>query len=776
MTKNKVCALLASSFTLLLILIIGLGWIGRNEIGSFQHSVQTEQESHWLKLRAAQSAVQLSSLNSRITMSIFMTEDPSKRLELFAERAENTGSISALVKSLERDTETAEERHLLEAVKAARKPYVDTYLKALDLLLNKNRPVEARHLMDGPVQTALTEYHARWSKFLDYEGEGLGETIVDSDRAASRSMSLIRLMTLTAGLMAVAIAFFTMRRMRRQTTLREEAESSLLKLNASLEKRIEERTRELAVALNDAQSAVKAKGDFLACMSHEIRTPLNAVIGMTGLLLDTPLNAQQSEFAQNIHMGGEVLLSVINDVLDFSKLEAGKVELEKNDFDLVALLEECGQLFAAPAQKKGLELAVYTGLHTPTALRGDAPRLRQVLINFLSNALKFTEQGEIVLRAIQQNETADGATIRFEVRDSGIGIPLETQARLFQAFTQADASTTRRYGGTGLGLAISRRIIELMGGRIGVTNAPTRGSIFWVTVPLAKQRTPTPPLRTAAPVLPQKTLVVDDNRTNREIVLHQLRAWGVSCDEADGAKTALSALMREAAAGKPYGLVLMDMQMPDTDGLALTKQIKSTPGLGPVSVILMSSIGSLDATAAAAAGLSGWLTKPVRQSVLFNAVMSAFSKEAAPAVAAPIEPAAEPAHRSERILVVEDVEINRTVAVLQLKKLGYESDAVENGLAALRALKARAYSLILMDCHMPELDGFEASARIREMGGRFRDIPIIALTADALSGDREKCLSAGMNDYITKPTNVDKLKEALTRWLAGKPSGSGSAK
>jgi CheY-like chemotaxis protein len=394
-------------------------------------------------------------------------------------------------------------------------------------------------------------------------------------------------------------------------------------------------------------------------------------------------------------------------------------------------------------------------------------------MNLLGNAMKFTQKGEVVVRALQQNETAEGATIRFEIQDSGIGIPLELQPRLFQAFTQADASTTRRFGGTGLGLAISRRIIELMGGRIGVESAPVQGSIFWFSVPLEKQRTPAAPRRYPVSVRLQRTLVVDDNKTNREIVLHQLRGWGVVCDEADGAEAALAALRKEAAAGSPYGLILMDMEMPGTDGLSLAKTIKADPVLTGVPVVLMTSLGALDRAAAQAAGLDGWLTKPVRQSVLFDAVMHAFVKDASGAVAPASEsaPAGARGRREERILVVEDFSFNRLIATHQLLKIGYESDAVPDGLAALRALKAGNYALILMDCHMPEMDGFEASARIRAMPGRVRNIPIVAMTADALSGDREKCLSAGMNDYISKPVDVRELERVLARWLpAGTPA------
>jgi len=394
-------------------------------------------------------------------------------------------------------------------------------------------------------------------------------------------------------------------------------------------------------------------------------------------------------------------------------------------------------------------------------------------MNLLGNAIKFTQKGDVVLRAVQQNETAEGATIRFEVQDSGVGIPLEIQPRLFQAFTQADASTTRRFGGTGLGLAISRKIVEIMGGRIGVESAPGQGSVFWFAVPLEKQKDPVSAQSPFRNVPVRRTLVVDDNRTNREILLHQLSAWGVRCDVVDGAEAAMAALLREAAEGDPYMLVLSDMQMPRMDGLDLMKAVKASPALAGVRLVLMTSLGAVDQATTDASGLDACLTKPVRRSVLYDAVMRSFAKLEPGAVLPQTAPPAAKlvsARKPGRILIAEDVAVNRTLALYQLRKIGYEADAVANGLEALRSLKTVPYDLLLLDCHMPEMDGFEVSARLRAMSGRLKDLPIVAMTADALSGDRERCLSAGMNDYVAKPVDIGELEKVLARWMPSRSS------
>ena len=562
---------------------------------------------------------------------------------------------------------------------------------------------------------------------------------------------------------------FILRPMTSEMSAREGAELRLREVNAGLERRVAERTHELEVALKAAEAAATAKSQFLACMSHELRTPLNAVIGMTQLLLDTPLSEQQTEFARMSNMGGETLLTLINDILDYSKLEAGKMELEFSSLDLLRTTEDCAKLVAVKAHEKGLEIAVRLGPSTPWALRGDDGRLRQVLMNLLNNAIKFTPSGEVVLSAYKTGGTAKTATIRFEVRDTGIGVSPEVQPRLFQAFTQADASTTRRHGGSGLGLAISRWIVEMMGGRIGLESSPGKGSTFWCEIPFELSEGAEADKLVGADLASLKILVVDDNATNREILKHRLDIWGLrSRSEGDG-PAGLAELERAAAAGQAYGLVFIDMQMPGMDGLELARAIRANAALSHVPLILMTSMNRVGLSQEARhAGVESCLTKPVRQSALFDAIVNAVSKNV-PVLgkAAASDPAAAAARkaRKERVLVVEDIRVNQMVASHMLKRLGYESDVVGNGIEALRALGGARYALILMDSHMPEMDGFAATAAIRGMGGRFRDIPIVALTADALAGDREKCMEAGMNDYLSKPISIEALERVLSHWL-----------
>lgn len=558
---------------------------------------------------------------------------------------------------------------------------------------------------------------------------------------------------------------FILRPMTSEMAAREAAESRLKEANAGLEARVAERTRELEVALKAAEAAATAKSQFLACMSHELRTPLNAVIGMTQLLLDTPLSAQQMEFARMSNMGGQTLLTLINDILDFSKLEAGKMDLEFADFDLLRTVEDCAKLEAVKAHEKGLEIAVSIGPDVPRALRGDDGRLRQVLINLLNNAIKFTSSGEVVVSAHKTAGTEKTVTLRFEVKDTGIGVPAEVQTRLFQAFTQADASTTRRYGGTGLGLAISRWIVELMGGRIGLLSSPGEGTTFWFEIPLELGDGSQMDRIVGADLASLRILVVDDNATNREIMKHRLEVWGLRCRcEVDGPR-ALTELLRAAAAGQAYGLALIDMQMPDMDGLELARAIRANDSLSGARLILMTSMDRAGLSQdARTAGVEFCLTKPVRQSALFDAIVSSVSKNApVPLKAAAADSAA--IVGKGRVLVAEDNHINQMVASYMLKKLGYQSNLVGNGIEAVKALESTPYALILMDSHMPEMDGFAATAAIRAMGGKFKDVPIIALTADAMTGDREKCIAAGMSDYLSKPVSLEALKGILEHWL-----------
>jgi signal transduction histidine kinase/DNA-binding response OmpR family regulator/flagellar basal body-associated protein FliL len=770
-------------------ILVSIAWLGSARLARLHDSAQRAYEDQWAQAQLSQQARLLSNLNNRITLQIFLMEDKKAIEALRQERAENTNKITRLLSQIEaHGIKPGRERELMDRVQATRWPYVNSYVRALHLLVDEGKRKEATEILARETVPLIHIYHQAYQDFTDFQMQQANDALAQMNAAYVRAEQLYQLQIIVGSALALGIALFSIWRLGGEMGLRETAESELAQLNTGLEQKVQLRTEELAKANRElsqevedrkaaeeaarkakeaAEAAHTAKGAFLANMSHEIRTPMNGVMGALDLLLDTELDTEQLEYLTLAKGSAESLLTLLNDILDFSKIEAGKLDIEAIGFKLRDSLGDAIQLLSLKAQERGLELMYEVDPAVPDALVGDPGRLRQILLNLVGNAIKFTERGEVVVTVELASKSNEHAELHFTVSDTGVGIAKEKQEAIFAAFSQGDTSTTRRYGGTGLGLTISARLLELMRGRIWVESEPGRGSRFHFIVRFDVQQAAPEQVAPGAepPLRETRVLIVDDNATNRSVLLRMLKNWGVAASAVESGKSALSRMEEACKAGRPFQLVLLDAQMPEMDGFTLARNIMADSRWQSVTLVMLTSAGERgDAARCRELGISAYLHKPVKQSDLYFTLVKALGSTKPAGVHGEVitRHTRRESGGALRILLVEDNKVNQILASKLLEKRGYLVSVAEDGERCLALLQALPIDLVLMDVQMPGMGGLEATRLIREKEKKTGEhLPIIAMTALAMQGDEQTCLEAGMDGYIAKPIKSQELFRSI---------------